>query len=227
MQLSALFYFRSSASRMPTCTPWMKPNNECHPFRLRTEIANHLTCLLGGIYGQCLLILRRGMIFASITKKLSLKAATNSRLGMVQLLDSCVSTKKNGATRFPTPWKSLRQRNIVSITLITIHNLLQNRQFLPEWRDSFAFSSRREENRGVAAVQPATRDSPPDCPIEIGSNPVLSKSKKTRHPVGVSCLFGPGDRIRTCGLMLPNNWWNFLIIFSALFGTFYSRKHAL
>ena len=81
----------------------------------------------------------------------------------------------------------------------------ENWRFLPEWRDSFAFSSRREENRGVAAVQPAARDSPPDCPIEIGSNPVLSKSKKTRHPVGVSCLFGPGDRIRTCGLMLPKH----------------------
>ena len=68
----------------------------------------------------------------------------------------------------------------------------ENWRFWSEWRDSFAFSSLREENRGVAAVQPAARDSPPDCPIEMGSNPVLSKSKKTRHPVGVSCLFGPG-----------------------------------
>jgi len=34
-----------------------------------------------------------------------------------------------------------------------------------EWRDSFAFSSRREENRGVAAVKPTASDCPPDSRI--------------------------------------------------------------
>ena len=34
--------------------------------------------------------------------------------------------------------------------------------FLPKWRDSFVFSSRREENRGVASVEPSASDCPPD-----------------------------------------------------------------
>ena len=37
--------------------------------------------------------------------------------------------------------------------------------FWSEWRDSFAFSSQREENRGVAAVEPSASDCPPDSRI--------------------------------------------------------------
>jgi len=32
--------------------PGMKSDDECHPLRFRTEIADHLTCLLSGIHGQ-------------------------------------------------------------------------------------------------------------------------------------------------------------------------------
>lgn len=48
----------------------------------------------------------------------------------------------------------------------------------PEWRDSFAFSSRREENGGVADVEPSASDRPPDSRISS----FKSRSIQTEKP---------------------------------------------
>ena len=56
-----------------------------------------------------------------------------------------------------------------------------------EWRDSFAFSSRREENRGVAAVEPSASDCPPDS--RIWSFESRLQKKKCRYGIKPSLHF--------------------------------------
>ena len=47
------------------------------------------------------------------------------------------------------------------------------------------------------------RNCPPDSSTAMGSNPAYyTNTNKTDHR-GRFCLYGPDDRIRTCGILLP------------------------
>ena len=51
--------------------------------------------------------------------------------------------------------------------------------------------------------------------------PALQKKHKKSSVHNIKSVmntrYGPSDRIRTCGILLPNNWWNFFLTFSAHF----------
>ena len=92
----------------------------------------------------------------------------------------------------------------------------ENWRFLPKWRDSFAFSSRREENRGVAAVEPSASDCPPDSRIYLFESRSI-QTKKSRLRRSGFWTFGPSGETRTRGILVPKNSGNFFLTFSAPF----------
>ena len=86
----------------------------------------------------------------------------------------------------------------------------------PEWRDSFAFSSRREENGGVAAVEPSASDCPPDSRISSFKSRFIQTEKSRLRRSGF-WTFGPSGETRTRGILVPKTLGNFFLTFSAPF----------